>query len=115
MAFGTRGGFEALRIVAFGSITGSYAALGPATAGHSRLVTFVNSTDKDILISLDGVNDNIRLFTGSFQLFDFTTNRVRDDGFFLPQGTTFFVKHTGSAPTSGNVWIEVISATAGGT
>lgn len=114
MAYGTRCGFEALRTLAFGSIGASYAAVGTATTGHIRVVTFVNSTDQDVLISLDGVTDHLRLYTGSFQLFDLTTNKVKDDGFFIPVGTTFYAKRAAGAPTLGNVWIEVISATAGG-
>lgn len=113
MAYGTRTGFEPLRTIAFGSITASYTAIGTATTGHVRMMTMINSTDSDVLISLDGVTDHIRLYTGSFQLFDFTTNRVQDDGFFVPTGTIFYVKYV-SAPSKGNVWIEVIRATAGG-
>lgn len=114
MAFGTRGGFEILRSVAFGSITNTYAALGTATLGHVRIFSIYNATNADILVSFDGVHDHIRLFTASFQLFDFSTNKIRDDGFFLPLGTIFYIKYASAAPTSGNLWIEVVSATAGG-
>lgn len=114
MAYGTRSGFEALRTLAFGSIGASYTAVGSATTGHARLINLVNSTNQDIIISLDGVTDHIRLYSGSFQLFDFSSNKVKDDGFFIPQGTIFYAKHSGVAPTSGNIWIEVIVATAGG-
>lgn len=114
MAYGTRGGFEPLRSVAFGAITNAYAALGAITTGHVRLFSIYNGTNQDIMISFDGVTDHLRLFTASFQLFDFTTNKVRDDGFFLPQGTQFYVKYPGAAPTTGNVWIELAVATAGG-
>jgi len=113
MAYGTRAGFEALREVAFGSITSSYAALGSSLTGHVRILCLTNSTDKDILVSFDGTTDNLRLFTGSYKLLDFTTNRVQDDGLFLPVGTQIYVKYS-SAPASGSVWADTINAVAGG-
>lgn len=113
MAYGTRVGFEPLRTVVFGSITSSYAALGSPVTGHIRLMNLVNSTNEDVLFSFDGINDHVRLYQGSFQLFDFTTNKVQEDGFFLPQGTQIYVKYA-SAPSSGSVWAEVINAVAGG-
>lgn len=114
MAYGTRVGFEPLRIIAAASITGSYAALGPATTGHLRLFIVTNGTNQDINISLDGVNDHMRISAAGFQLFDLTSNKVKDDGFFISQGTIFYIKYPGAAPLAGNAWIEVISASAGG-
>lgn len=113
MAYGTRAGFEQLRIVAFGAVTNSYTALGTPFTGHVRIMCITNSTDKDMLISFDGTTDNLRLFTGSFKLLDFTANKVQDDGLFFPVGTQVYVKYT-SAPVSGNVWVEALNSVAGG-
>ena len=113
MAYGTRVSFETLRTSAFGAIGAAYSAVGTATSDHVRLVSFFNSTDIDVIISLDGVNDHIRLASGSGQVFDLTTNRVRDDGFFIPVGTTFYAKRAAGAPSSGNVWIQVMVASGG--
>jgi hypothetical protein len=114
MAYGTRVGFEPLRSIAAASITNSYVILGGATTGHIRIFNVTNATNQDVLVSLDGVNDHMRIAAASFQLFDFTSNKVRDDGFFLSQGTFFYIKYPGAAPSAGNLWIEVISAVAGG-
>ena len=113
MAFGTRLGFEPLRLVANGSITNAYVALGGPTVGYTRLVCFTNSTDKDIDVSLDGVTDHLRIAAASFKLFDCTTNKVNDAGLFIPKGTIFYIKYA-NAPSTGNFWIEVGEATAGG-
>ncbi|MFP3859214.1 MAG: hypothetical protein ACLFUW_00180 [Bacteroidales bacterium] len=113
MAYGTRATFEPLREVASGSITGSYTALGSAIIDHARIVRIVNATNDQAYLSLDGSTDHIRMAANSFYLLDFSTNKVRDDGLFLPVGTTFYVKHTGSAPTSGNLWIEICYAAGG--
>jgi len=113
MAFGVRIGVEALRTIAFGSITSSYAAVGSATAAPIHLIAFNNATNQNLLVSLDGSTDHFRVVANGFKLLDLTTNRVRDDGLFIPTGTVFYVKDEGSAATSGNFWIEAIYAAGG--
>jgi hypothetical protein len=112
MAFGTRVQFNPLGTVAFGSLTGSYTALGPPMPGHARVVKFSNSTNQDVLISADGVTDHLRVATNSFVLFDFSSNKIQEDGLFVQKGDQFYVKYA-AAPASGNVWIEVITAAGG--
>ena len=113
MAFGTRVRFEELRRVAFGGIGAAYAALGGATSDHTRVICIFNGTDADVDISLDGVTTFICVAAHSGQIFDFTTNKVRDDGLFLQEGTIFYQKRTSGAPSVGNLWIEVLYADGG--
>lgn len=113
MAFGTRVQFDAVRELAFGSIGASYSAIGTAITDHARLVCFSNSCDDEVYISLDGTTNNFRLAANSFKLLDLSTNKIRDDGFFIPVGTIFYVKRVSGAPTEGAVWVEVMSATGG--
>ena len=110
MTYGTRAQFEAVRELAFGSISGTYAALGTALTENSRITCICNSTDVDIYISVDGINNNFRLASNSFRLIDFSTNKIRDDGLFVAKGTLFYAKQAAGGPTRGNVWLEVISA-----
>jgi len=35
-----------------------------------------------------------------------TMNKVRDDGFFIAEGTVFFAKRAAGAPSSGALYIE---------
>ena len=60
--------------------------------------------------SIDGVNDHFILPPRSFKLIDVTANKVRDDGFFVREGTVFYVKQTLAAPTLGSVIIEIVRA-----
>ena len=113
MAYGIRAQLENLRELAFGSISGTYATVGSALTDHARIICFSNSTDADMYISDDGVNDKIRLAANSFRLIDFSTNKIRDDGLFVSQGTQFYVKQASGAPTRGSIWIEVTSASGG--
>lgn len=113
MAFGTKVAFEAVREVAAASITASYTAVGTATLDHARLISISNGTNAEVYISIDGVVNHLRLASNSFKLFDFTSNKVMDDGLFLAQGTIFYIKLVGAAATTGSVWIEVAYASGG--
>jgi hypothetical protein len=97
---------EALESVAFGSITTSYTTL--ATLAHpTRIVRIVNNTNGLLLISWNGdaSTDNDVLPANSFVLYDVTANKVEDDGCFLAKGVIFSVKYSGSAPTSGSIYL----------
>lgn len=112
MAFGTRVSFDSIREIAFGSISGSYASVGTALDDHARIVRIVNSTNGEMYISLDGTTDHVKMAANSFVLWDLSTNKIKDDGLFLPIGTQFYVKQS-TAPTTGSLWVEVINANGG--
>lgn len=113
MAYGTRAQFDAVREVAFGGISGTYAVVGGPLTDHARIVIFTNSSNVEVYISDDGINNKLRMAANSFKLIDFSTNKISDDGLFVAIGTQFYVKQVAGAPASGGVWIEVISATGG--
>ena len=113
MAYGTRVNFEPVREAAFGAIGATYAEVGTATTDYTRIINVVNRSDAEVYVSLDGVNDHIRLGVNSFQLFDFTSDKVNDAGFFIAKGTIFYAKRVSGAPTTGSLWIEVVYATGG--
>ena len=113
MAYGTRVQFEELRRVGFAGIGAGYAALGGATSDHTRLVSIINGTDVDVDICLDNGPTAICVAANSGQVFDLTTNKVRDDGLFIKKGTIFYQKRTSGAPTKGNLWIQVMYADGG--
>lgn len=113
MSYGTRLGVDAVREVAFGGIGAAYAGVGAATSDYTRIVRFVNGTDADVYVSLDNSTNHFRIAANSFLLLDLTANKVRDNGFFIANQTTFYVKRVGGAPTTGTFWIEVMSAEGG--
>lgn len=114
MAYGIKVSFEPVREVAAAGVGVNYAAVGTATTDFTRLVNVVNTTDAEVYISFDGVNNHIRLPINSFQLFDLTANQVNDSGLFIAKGTIFYAKRVAVAPTTGSVWIEVMYASGGG-
>ena len=104
--------FDSLRSLGFAGISGTYAAVGAANAvADVRIMCITNKTAGDMIFSIDNTNADGNLFVpaGTFKLFDFTSNMVpgKDDGFFLPKGTIWYVKQV-TAPTSGAVYIEYL-------
>jgi hypothetical protein len=99
---------DVLRSLAFGSISGTYAAVGTPLTFPARLICFTNNTDGDMFFSNDGVNNNLFVAASSFKLFDLETNRILQQQFWVfPIGTQFYVKQS-TAPTKGAVYIEVL-------
>ena len=100
--------YEQLRSVAHGSISNSYTALGTALAHPSRILKLANTTDADILISIDGSNDYDVIPAGAASVYDLCTNRRnRDEKFEFPAGTQFYAKYV-SAPTKNSIYLITI-------
>jgi len=109
MAYSKRMNVDVLRRVAFGGLTVNFAAIGAALTDPCRIFILSNLTDTNIIFSLDGVTDHFYLPAGGFKLIDICTNKVRDEGFFVPDGTVFYARHElGAAPTSGGVFVEIM-------
>ena len=103
--------FDTLRSLAFGGISGTYAAVGTATTVNPRIMCITNDTNAGMIFSDDNTNSTGKFYlpAGSFKLFDFTTNEVqgKDDSFVMAKGVTMYVKQA-SAPASGSVYIEYV-------
>jgi len=102
---------DTLRTLAFGSTSGTYTAVGPPQAFPARIICFTNTSDADMIFSMDGVTDNLIVSAGGFKLFDITTNHrpVNQDDFCFSVGIQWYVKTAGS-PTKGAVYIEIVHA-----
>ncbi len=100
--------FDTLRSVAFGSITTSYAIVGPVLPANAVAVAFKNNTNGIVLVSTDGINDMLVYPAGSYGVYDIRTNAPNACDFLLSKGTPFMVKYSGSAPTSGSFYIEAV-------
>lgn len=105
--------FDSLRTLAFGGISGSYAAVGTPLTVNARMICFTNKTAGDMIFSTNNtdVAGQILVPAGSFKLYDLTANLVpgKDDSFVLAIGTQFYVKQA-TAPVSGAVYIELVYA-----
>jgi hypothetical protein len=101
---------DPIRTLAFGAIGVNYAAVGAAVTDPIRILKFDNLTDVDLLVSIDGTTDHFVIPTTGFIVLDVCANKVRDDGFFIKDGTIFYVKRLGAAPSTGSLYITVIHA-----
>ena len=108
MSYRNRFRIDPIRTAAFGVIGVNYSAVGTSLTEPARIFILNNLTDASVFFSIDGINDHFILPPNGFKLIDVTTNKVRDDGFFVSDGTVFYVKRVSSAPTSGSVYIEII-------
>lgn len=94
---------EALREVAFGAINAAYTQLGAAFTHTIRLITFKNTTDNDVYVSIDaGVTDHFRITSGTQMIIDMKTNDL-----FLESAQALYIKRAG-AVTSGNFIVEAM-------
>lgn len=107
MAYKNRVIFDDLRSVAFGAVGAAYGAIGARIDEPARIMHIYNDLDVSVFISDDGVNNKIFLPVGGFFIFDYTANKVRDDGFFFPEGY-LYVKRAAGAPSSGSIYLTVI-------
>jgi hypothetical protein len=109
MSFTTRAQIDTLRTLAFGSIGATYTAVGTPTSYQARIICFTNTTNEDVLFSMDAVHDQLIVPAGSFKLFDITTNHrpVNQDDFCLAAGIQWYVKYA-AVPASGAVYIEIV-------
>lgn len=98
---------DVLRTLPFGSITNTYQVLGTPLNRRWRQWKVTNSTNGDMFISFDGVNDNMFVPANSFTLYDIGTNANQDaaEGLTMSIGTQYFVRYS-TAPTSGGVYLE---------
>lgn len=98
--------FEEIRSIAFGAISGTYAAVGSATASPSRGICVTNDTDGSMMITNDTTKDKMFVKSGSFRLWDIQSNQSEaDEPYVFPTGTQWYVKEV-EAPTEGSVYIE---------
>ena len=115
MSYGKQATWDAIREVAFGSLSDTYVVVGGVTTKAARAIKFTNATDQTVYFTDDNTEDQLKLPRNSFEVWDVTTNKVQGD---LPQfirvGTQFYCRYiTGSAPTSGWVSIEILTVESG--
>jgi hypothetical protein len=112
--FTTQAKADTLRTVGFAAIaaaSGAFIPVGPPQAFPARIICFTNTTNEDVIFSMDGTTDQLIVAAGGFKLFDITTNHrpVNQDDFCFANGTQWYVRGA-IAPTSGSVYIEIVYA-----
>lgn len=99
--------FDPIRSIAFGSVTNSYQNLGVPFGHAMRVLHFINNTDGNIMISFDGVNDNIFVAANTFSLYDLTAQEDINEMFRYQVGSQLQIKYI-SAPTTGTFYVVAV-------
>lgn len=91
--------FDAVRSIALASITASYLPVGIPFAHAMRVLHFINNTNGDMMVSFDGVTDNVPVLAEGFALYDLTSDEDTNETFRYQNGTQIYVRYL-SAPTT---------------
>lgn len=122
MAYGKRLLIEPIRTIAAASVPAAYSIANTlqssvasgsliALEHPSRAIMIDNDTNQNLMFSIDGINDHVWIHSQSSKVLDIGTNKESADGaFFLGNGEVLYVRHLGSAPTTGDVWYTPIYA-----
>ena len=103
--------WEPMRSLGFASIAAGYTAIGTPLDHRAVIIYLDNTTDKDVTLSFDGVHDHLNLPTATFRPYEISSNKVSSEGFFVPYGTTVYVKQSAAgAPGSGSVFVSAVYA-----
>jgi hypothetical protein len=107
--------WEPMRSKGFASIAAGYTAIGTPLDHRAVIIYFDNTTDKEVTLSFDGVNDNFNLPALTFRPLEICTNKISSEGLFVPFGTTIYVKQSAAgAPGSGSVFVSAVWASTDG-
>jgi len=100
--------FETIRSVVGTSLNVAYQAASVPLVFPASIFRLINTTNADIFLSTNGVNDHIFLAEASFVLYDVSTNRsIPEENLKIPALTQFYARTTGTI-TAGTLYIEVI-------
>jgi hypothetical protein len=110
MSYKNAAKFDLLRSAAFGSITSSYVQLGAVLPNPAVSIAFKNNTDGTVIVSFDGINANLVYPGQSYGVYDIRTNAPNSTDYLLSEGTSILIKYSGSAPSSGSFYAEVMLA-----
>lgn len=109
--FNSRVSFDTIRELGFASIGANYALVGTPFDDEVCMLAIINTTDQDLYLSDDGINNKIYLPTQTARIYDFASNKsnTTERTKVISDGSAFFVKHSGVAPLSGSIFIETVS------
>lgn len=103
--------WDVLRSVNYTSISGTYVAIGTPISYPARLPTITNLTDANMIFSDDGINDKFIVPANSGRIIDIGANRTNLSGSLdAPRYTRFYVRQESAAPTTGNVYLDMMYA-----
>lgn len=98
---------EPLRSIDSGTLSNVYMGIGTPLEFPARVFQIQNTTDVDVLISWDGINDHQIIPSASFTLIDISANKVNDQGWYVTAGQRFYAKEASTPSSNGAVYLTV--------
>jgi len=101
--------FQPLGTLAFGGISGNYAAIGNPFTSSVRCITITNLTDATLIFSYDnGATDHDVLPSGAGKVYDFAANKSNSSAGMsaFHNGGSVYVKHGVTAATLGAAYVS---------
>lgn len=102
--------FDTLRSVAFGSITGTFATVGSALSFPARIIKFINTTNGDMEVSIDGTNVHDRVPANGFSLYDISAAHPAPGQSGMQEKISIYVREISGGPalTGGYFCVTVL-------
>lgn len=100
---------QAVRRLAFGGITDTFANLGAAFTQPVRIFHIKNTTNQTAEITVNGTDVNFELPANSFDLYDITTNRAPNEMGLLRSNIQLQARRPAAEPnpTSGAIIVQI--------
>lgn len=103
--------YEPLRSIDFSDITTDYVGVGLPFENPVRILKVTNLCDKNMLVSINGLDDHDVVAANGFFLYDYSSNKANAAGLLeQPQGDRIYVKAEDALPTTGILYVTVVYA-----
>ena len=113
MAYPTKVAFEIIRSINFTAVSDAFATVGTPFENPCRMIKLVSTMDELLYVSFDGINPVEVMPPNSFVIWDFSSNKIRDDGLFMEKGSQISIVAPLDLPTEGRFFVTAVYAKGG--
>lgn len=96
--------YDEMAIFDSSTLSGSYQAIGSPLSRPGLIIKMVNQSNKDVLVSVDGTEDNDICPAGGFWLYDCAANKQAGPTMAAPVGRQYYINGTAG---TGNIYLVV--------
>jgi hypothetical protein len=97
---------QIMQRIGYAGIADTFTQVGTPFVEPTVLFRVTNTTDQPLIFSIDGVNEHFAVVAGASATYDIATLHSSPGQSFLSANLTVFVEYSGTAPMSGNVYVE---------
>lgn len=107
---------EEIRTLDFSGVGTTFTMVGDRFTQQIPIIIFDSTLDADVIVSIDGTTDHMRMRAGSQFILDITSNAVYQHNYVLSERDAIWIRHESAtpAPTSGDFRITTFYDTSRG-